>query len=244
MNNFSMSRLGHNSIVFIMYLSLFHTNIKASAVLKYEVERFSPRAHQLMKDHGENAVYNVFIDQVEAYLPNELRIRNKTIRWIDKHVKPARHIIKKTRCHLLTSDQVARQTDPFSFFNAFREHVPYTYVILNDRLIFTESTDKPNKEIYKDKMSKHYLISGLKSNVHFAGEMRIFKHSKKGELFIVFDNASGTYRPPTNLLPGVRELMSANFKKSKRIHFITKSFEQNIDEAKLFAHEEEPIKNL
>lgn len=236
MNNFSTRLLVRDSIVFIMYLSLFHTNIKASAVLKYEVEHFSPRAHQLMKDHGANAVYNVFIDQVADYLPDEHCIRYKTIRWIDKYVKPARHIIKTTRHHLLTSDQMRRQTDAYSFFNAFREHVPYTYVILHDRLIFTESTDKPNKEIYKDKMSKHYLISGLKSNVHFAGEMRVFKKSRKKELFIVFDNASGTYRPPTKLLPGVEKLMIANFKKSKQIHFITKSFEENINAEKLFAH--------
>jgi hypothetical protein len=245
MNRLYVSSLTSQScILLLLYVFFLPCQLLASNKLHYQVERFSPHAHRMMDDHGVNAVYSVFINHTNDYLTNTHFLKNKGIILVNKYIKPARTVVKFVRHHTLRPDPVLRHADPYSFFSSLRQKIPYTYVILQDRMIFTESTAKPNKEVYKDKMSKHYLISGLKPSVYFAGEMRIYKNTATKELFLVFDNASGTYQPTKELLPNLKKLLTANFKKHKKIFFITKSYDQNIDKNRLFAHKKKPFMNL
>lgn len=109
--------------------------------------------------------------------------------------------------------------------------------MLEDRLVFTESTAFPLEEKKKDRLSKHYLISKFQSDVAYAGEMHIYQNPRNRELFLVFDNASGTYLPPSQYLPQLKQLLEYNFSGScDGVYFVTKPHDQKVDTKKLFTH--------
>jgi hypothetical protein len=228
-------------INFIMYGIIFVVPSLAAPSLRFQIEQFSYRAHKMMGDHGKNVVYNVFINNVESYLPIEHPIKSRALRVINEKFSCTTKIIEIARQRILSLTPGIKRMHPKDFFGSLKEGRPYTYVILHDRLILTESTRIPMKEKYKDKFSKHYLISGLAKAVNYAGEIEVFKNFKTNEIFVVFDNASGTFKPWSELLSQLKKLLDSNFGQEKSgLIFVVKPFEEKIDQEKLFSHIAKP----
>lgn len=222
-----------NRLSFLFMSCLLFSKLGAAAEVTYEFQHFSPRAHELMEDHGWNALYKVDLSYVKDYLSAKLPIAPLHTHLIAKRVIPGKSYKLLSRYRALDEAVMATSADPKAFFGSFHEGVPHTYVILKDRLIFTESTSIPSQEKYKDKFSKHYFISGFKNHVYCAGEFYVYKNENGQEIFVVFDNKSGTFRPSEDLLPQLKELLSKNFS-APGLHFSTKHREQQIDKNKLF----------
>lgn len=211
----------------------------------YRLEQFSPSAHKMMGDSGSNAVYHISLSRAADFLPEQHPIKRRTMRHVNDHHLPGKCLLKLARHHILTPEGMIRHAKVFDFFWSFREDVPYTYAIVDDELVLTQSTGIPMKEKYKDRFSKHYLISGLAHHVRYAGEINVYKNSDEDEVFVVFDNASGTYCPPTKLLSDVRRLLDYNFADStSRVYFVVKNYDQTVDERKLLNHDENPFVDL
>lgn len=98
------------------------------------------------------------------------------------------------------------ETTASEFFGKLKLNQKYTYVVLSEKMVLTETCNEPNEQ-YKDLASKHVLLSGLKKYVRFAGEMHIENDRQSGGLLVLFDNASGTYRPPSESLPNLAKLL-------------------------------------
>eukprot|EP01127_Copromyxa_protea_P022108 TRINITY_DN779_c0_g1_i3.p1 TRINITY_DN779_c0_g1~~TRINITY_DN779_c0_g1_i3.p1 ORF type:complete len:530 (+),score=81.85 TRINITY_DN779_c0_g1_i3:800-2389(+) len=81
----------------------------------------------------------------------------------------------------------------------------FTYCLLDDELNFAET----GKTTAKDFTSKHAMHSCAKDEVRYAGEFHV--REEKGRHTLVVDNNSGTYAPPKERLPSVKELFEYNF---------------------------------
>jgi|GEM_PF-2026603 len=239
-NNGVQSLVGR---IIVGFLLLWPKAIWGHDEVLFKNENFSRIANKLMNDHQKNAVYHVGLLGVKEHLPTEHEIKLKFIKKVDSGVIPIKRVIKWYRRWLLRKSPFVRKCESSrEFFSMFKEGVPYTYVILDDEFIFTESARNPLKEKFKNRFSKHYTLSGLKRYVRFSGEFFIYFNKHNHDIFVVFDNASGTYRPPANLLPNVQKLLQYNFqRKASRLYFITKSFDQKIDVERLFAYDDEAI---
>jgi hypothetical protein len=211
------------SIICILFIS---NNTTASQDLIYQIEKFSPISNRIIGGHEKNAIYSIFIEDVYKFLPTTYTIQKKIINKINKssHWKS---IIKFARNSILTPIMITNRIDAKKFFGALKERVPYTYVVLGNMIKITEAPIIPTKERFKNAFSKHYLISSLAHSVHYAGEIHIVKNSFKDEIFVIFDNASGTYKPADELLSSLKELLRKNFNTlNDGLYFMTRSFEQ------------------
>ena len=231
-------------VIGLLYLLLGQRQILASHELNFQVANFSSHAHRMMNDHGTNALYSIRVIGVRDFLPKKYGIKRLLIKLIDDRLIPGKSIVKMARHHFLTHMSTLRFAPSREFFNAFREDHPYTFVISSSHLFITESTNIPKQEKYKNGFSKHYLISNCLSKVYFAGEIHVYKNKTNNEVFLVFDNASGTYKPSVNFLPSLKKLLDYNFFVSGGgMYFVAKSFNQKINKEKLFAHDIYPFED-
>lgn len=214
----------------------------AAADLTYRIERFTPYAHYLMQDHGVNQVFKVLVNDVRDYLPQREKIKRTGVKLVAKGVLPGKCIISLIRHSILEPNDIVRSQSAKMFFGGLPENTPHTYALLENELIFTQTTAIPLRERYKDRFSKHFLISGMQKKVYFAGEFSVIKDKNTREVFVIFDNASGTYRPKSEHLPNFQKLMEANFKEDG-LHLLTRSFGQKIDRAQLLLEKKIPTQN-
>jgi len=236
-NSYNFSVIAKSFIILFLLSELGH----AFHDVVYQTAKYPQLAHKLMGDHGRNAVYHVDLVGVLDFFPVHQAIKAKRVQKLHKAPTVVRKVVKTYRSWLFRPDPGPRQVDPRIFFDSLAKGLPYTYVVLDDKLSFTESTADPKKEKFKNRFTKHYPLSGLREEVNFAGEFYIYKNPKNQDIFLVFDNASGTYQPPPELLPRLRKLLKANFYHPRNhLYFVTKTFEQKIDQAKLFAHAKNP----
>lgn len=75
----------------------------------------------------------------------------------------------------------------------FDVNTKYTYCLNRETLVLAETRTDKNKSKIKDFFSKHGLLCDQK--VCAAGEMSFDKTHSNGNYKMVFDNASGTFRP-------------------------------------------------
>eukprot|EP00667_Euglena_gracilis_P004212 EG_transcript_4229 len=114
-----------------------------------------------------------------------------------------------------TSGRLQTGQDLLKLLNyGLRHGVPhlYTYVILADRLHFSET----GQSALKDMLSKHALLANAQREVRYSGEFHIqpFAPPRDGSSSphrLIVDNDSGTYAPTAELLPVVKALLEANF---------------------------------
>ncbi len=220
------------TLVFLTLWSIESHAMKQGTLI-YKIEDYSPRAHQILQDHGESALYKVSLRDANTYLPWKEPIKRASTRLLSQSFSPARPVMKIVRRGIYRKRPLSRYSDAKDFFSSFHENVPYTYAVLKDKLVFAESTNFPLKEKYRDKFSKHSLISGLKKHVRYAGEFRVFKDSLHEQVVVVFDNASGTFRPASEHLPNLKQLLEHNFAE-EGLHFVIRSFDQVINTEELF----------
>jgi len=203
-------------------------------------------AGHMMHEHSKKARYWISLQEVSAYLPVQHDIKRGSIKLIEQRLVPGKTPLKILSHITYHSKDVSRVRRTKEIFGKLVEDKPHTYVILPDRLIFTESTNIPSSEFMKDKFTKHFLISGLVRKVSYSGEFFVYKNISNQEVFVVFDNSSGTYKPSTELLPEVKKLLDINLNSAtddsrEKIYIVTKSFSQKIDKNKLFNHDPQPF---
>jgi hypothetical protein len=190
-----------------------------------------------MKDDNSD-IYIVTLDGLEEKLMQEFTVKEPIVRRVHHHTLPGKNTIRLAR-HLIyhrAKREVLASGE--EIISRLREDRPYTYVITGNHMIFTESTRNPMHEKLKNFLSKHYMICGLHGGVRYSGEFFIYPKPDSAEVFIVFDNASGTYQPDGNLLPEVQEVLQENFD-GDEIHIRVKRFDQKIDMEKLFGDEDD-----
>eukprot|EP01012_Entosiphon_sulcatum_P002228 TRINITY_DN10445_c0_g1_i1.p1 TRINITY_DN10445_c0_g1~~TRINITY_DN10445_c0_g1_i1.p1 ORF type:complete len:316 (-),score=47.80 TRINITY_DN10445_c0_g1_i1:133-1080(-) len=83
--------------------------------------------------------------------------------------------------------------------------IRYTYVIMDDKMVFSETS----KLFLKDKYSKHAVHARASQLVRYSGEFCI-DYERQGTP-IVIDNDSGTYAPDPQDLPKVSEVLQHTF---------------------------------
>src|SRR4030095_13141023 len=133
------------------------------------------------------------------------------IKTVELGILPGKPLLKLFRHLVVNLDPTVRIESAKDFFNRLQEGRPHTYTVSPYHLIFTESTATPVDEQCKDKLSKHYFISNFLHKVSFAGEFYVYKNPSNKEVFVVFDNSSGTYRPDGEDLPNLKRLLEVNF---------------------------------
>lgn len=208
-----------------------------ASTVTYSVENFSERAKRMMMMHDDNAVYNIEVDGVCQYLPIAQPIKRKAVKRMNHPFVPAKTAVKIVRNLILTEDPRTFRQNSKKFFGSMMQDFPHTYVITDDRLIFTRSTDLPLAEKYRDRFSKHYFISNTAKKVRYSGEMFIYKDERNGNVFVILDNSSGTYKPSAKWIPQLKKLLEHNFSEDG-LYFLTKEWNQGIDQEKLFLHSE------
>lgn len=222
--------------IFFFSLLFLFVHHSYSDTINFKVKVYSNVADKLMKDHGLNGLYKVPLTDVDYYLPELFSIKRRSLKLIDRRLVPGKtalSVLEHCKCE---RSHMEKQATSYQLFSSLREEVTHTYVILDNKLIFTESTDNPILENAKDKLTKHYLLSKLKYHVRYSGEFHVYKNND--DIYVIFDNSSGTYRPDTKYLPQLSLLLNKNFNKKPgsgdRIFFMTKSFNQKLDKEKIF----------
>lgn len=213
--------------------------------INYQSKRVSGMAETLMREHKDKAMYQIPLNDVAAYLPEQHIIKREILKLIAARLVPGKSPIRVLRRFTYYGGHPHSENAKY-FFSQLEENIPHTYVILGDRLIFTESASNPALERLKDIFTKHFLISGLQKRVNYSGEFHVHKNKINDEIFLVFDNSSGTYKPPTELLSNVQQLLNNNLNNDadcsdEKIYIITKAYNQKIDIARLFNHESQPF---
>lgn len=238
----SNSKWNRNFLRFtIVFFALVSQPSFAGVNLTYRVEGFSVRAHELMGDHGENELYKVPMNHVSDYLPQKESIKRRGVKLIAKRLLPGKSLVKLVHHVILMPNKNERSVSPKAFFGGLPEGIPHTYAIVRNKLIFTETTAFPEQEKYVDRFSKHFLITGCSKYVNFAGEFNVIKNKETDEVFVVFDNASGTYKPKSEHLVNLKNLFDANFS-DEGLYFVTKAYGQKISRKQLL--EEKTIVSL
>lgn len=82
----------------------------------------------------------------------------------------------------------------------------YTYVVLDEGMFFSET----GANIAKDFFSKHAVHANASPEVRMAGTFRICETPERA-LILFLDNDSGTYRPSSEHLPILKEVLELNF---------------------------------
>lgn len=229
-NQFIFSRRLFCSIPMFFFFLLSSESVLAREI-SYRT-RDSWLAHKLIGDGGK--LYNIPIVDAEHYLPTHFKIHRSSVKVVDRRIFPGKDIIYLMRSMVYYNDSGVLHGRPSELFGSLNEGIVHTFVVTSDKLIFVESTKNPQTERTKDKLSKHYVISGLKNKVRYSGEFFVYYHPAKKHVHVVFDNSSGTYRPDSNALPQLKLLIDANLS-DENITFHVKSFDQEIDVYKMFA---------
>jgi len=159
-------------------------------------------------------VYKITLDSamVNYYLPQVLPMGPKV--GVLKKAATHRHslgLVLRILRHFMVPDMSNEQpisADDF-FAHQLKLGQKYTYVVLPTKMVLTETCNQPS-ERFKDLISKHALLSGLRKYVRYAGEMHIEREAFSDALTVVFDNASGTYRPPIDELEALAQLLQAS----------------------------------
>lgn len=232
----------------IAFLGAPQSNIYAHTVIIHK-KYFRDTAGHMMHEHDRKSRYWVALHDVNAYLPEEHKIKRKSVKLINDRIVPGKTMLKTMRHFMYYNKDIWCEETIKNIFTSLSENKPHTYVVTYDKLIFTESTNFPSEEIIKDKFTKHFLISGLLKKVNYSGEFHVYKNPENNQVFVVFDNSSGTYQPPSESLPYLQQLLEDNLNSSNdsekdKIYIITKNFKQQIDKEKLFNHDPEPFSQL
>ena len=233
------------NIVILALLILPICNLFAHTITLHQ-NNFSSLAGHMMHEHSQKARYWIYLQGVQSYLPEQHDIKRSSVRLIDQRKVPGKTPLKLLGHMTYHRRDLSHEASTKEMFSNLVEDKPHTYVILPDRLIFTESTSLASSEFMKDKFTKHFLISGLVRRVSYSGEFFVYKNKANNTVFVVFDNSSGTYKPSGELLPQVQKLLDANLNSGikfdqERIFIVTKAFNQKIDKTKLFNHDPRPF---
>jgi hypothetical protein len=97
---------------------------------------------------------------------------------------------------------------------------------LNDRLILTEKTEDNCPILENCKVNKHIFLSNQLEAIRMAGEFQVYTDPRSKKIYIVFDNASGTYTPPLQKAQLLVELLRDTLQPDSRVEFIAKDREQ------------------
>lgn len=228
----------------LLFLSF---NSSYAGAMTYYSKTYTPIAEHLMKDDGHNAIFRVPLDSVFHYLPEDQAIKRKSIKLIANHLVPGKTLLALVR-HYMCDHEIALSSTPHALFASLQEGKTHTYVVLDNALIFTESAEDPARENFKEFLTKHFFLAKLGRSVHFSGEFHVLHNHQTKEIFVVFDNSSGTYKPEGALLPQLKSLLEHSFNSndnsdSGNLIFITKKFNEKVDKEKLFTHDKAPFIN-
>lgn len=217
-----------------------------AGIVTVQSKTYSLLADRLMHDHGHNALYQLPLEDVSQYLWEKQNIKRRSIKLISQGYLPGKMPLDLLRHFSCERDKVIQRMPAYNFFASLGDGKSHTYVLVDDVLVFTETADKTKKEHMKNLITKHFLLSKLQREVLFSGELHVYKNPENGEIFAVFDNSSGTYKPNGKLLPKLGQLLDKNFNSEDdapedHVFIVTKSYNQKIDTAKLFAHEAHPF---
>lgn len=217
------------TILMMFFYLLNMPPLNAGENLEYHTKNFSKFARRLMHESGESEdskLYIVYLADVKTYLPEREKVKRKKINLMANRLIPGKTPICLARKMIYHSKQTLETKSALAFFSDLRKDQQHTYAILNDRIIFTETTNVPVQEKYKDKFSKHGLISGLKRKVHFAGEFKVVERDDK--ITVIINNNSGTYRPKKENLNQLKKLLESNFL-DERLDFIAQNYDENLE---------------
>lgn len=234
-------------LLFILYIAFLPMQQLVAGIITVQSRTYSSMADRLMHDHGHNALYQLPLEHVSDYLWEKQDIKRKSIKLIAKGYVPGKtplHLVRHFSCE---REKFVRRIEAYDFFSSLEESKTHTYVLLDGVLVFTETAVDTSKEHVKDALTKHFLLARLQKEVLFSGEMHIYKNKENGEIFAVFDNSSGTYKPNGKWLPHLAQLLDRNFNSLDEgsyghVFVVTKKYDQKIDMAKLYAHDEHPFK--
>ena len=218
----------------IFIISFCSTSLSAREMTFY-LKEFSNMAHKWIAETGKG-LYIVPLDHVSDYLDDKFPIQLTSIRVMDNRILPGKSLVKLARHIIFHSTGDAKITETTKFFASLTLGRPHTYVVTKNQLIFAESTANPVEERVKDKISKHYVISHMASKVQCAGEFFVYRNAND-DIHVVFDNASGTYRPNSEVMLKLKNLLDDNLA-DQGIYIHVKTFEQKVDVEKMFAHHE------
>ncbi len=224
-------------LVLGIFILSFASASFADKMLTYRVKELSRTAHFFLGDDGHLALYQMPLQWSEL-LQQSFDIKRLAIERIHSHRLPGKSLIRGFSRLFFAKEGKDYQLNPYVFFNSLEEGQPHTYAIVDEMLVFAESSVKPQLEKAKDFYSKHYIISGMSKKVNFAGEFYVYKSDATKEIFVVFDNASGTYRPDATALTSLEELLRLNFA-DKNVHIHVKSFNEDVHVPSLFSHQDD-----
>lgn len=204
--------------------------------ITYFKQEFTSVAHMLIGDSGYNSLYLMPMNNIDQYLSRKFPLQRTSLQAINRRHMPGKSLVRAA-CHAIYHHGgQALQNDAKNIFGWLNEGTPHTFAITKDKLVFVESASKEYSNKAKDIFTKHYVISGMKNNVRYAGEFFVHTNPKNGDVHVVFDNASGTYRPNGSILRHVKSLLEENFG-GPGLHFHVKEYNQRINTLRLFADE-------
>lgn len=216
-------------LLIIFFCLLGMPSLRAEDNLKYYTKNFSSFARRLMHESDETEerkLYVLYLNDVPTYLPEREKVKRQKTNLMAHRIIPGKTPIWLAKKLIFHSKQSVETKSAVDFFSDLPKNQEHTYAILKDRMIFTETTAVPIQEKYKDKFSKHGILSGLKRKVHYAGEFKVIEHN--GQIAVVINNDSGTYKPNKDNLGNLQKLFEANFADEK-LQFIAQDFTQNLD---------------
>jgi|HubBroStandDraft_4_1064222.scaffolds.fasta_scaffold85240_1 hypothetical protein len=217
-------------------------------VIYYQKKMYRGRIDNIMKTNGESALYIVPFENVDQILPEKHKIQRRSLKLVANRYIPGKSLISVGRRYVFQRSENTYNTAVKDLFSSLNKERTHTYVIIGDQMSFAESTNDPKLESAKDIFTKHYLISGQKRRVNFSGEFRVYQNKVNGEVFVVLDNNSGTYKPKREYLNDLKDLLDYNLNQQQDdpeeiVYFVTKNFDQKIDMHKLFNHIPDPFED-
>uniref|UniRef100_A0AAV1T614 C2 domain-containing protein n=1 Tax=Peronospora matthiolae TaxID=2874970 RepID=A0AAV1T614_9STRA len=176
------------------------------------------------EDKRQSFAYHVQLHDISQHLPTD-------ISW-NQEYKKVRHVFSPDhpeatvlRPMVATEHDLVFKHDADTVYGEFEtaadffqlvnggkrqgKMVLFTYVIVETGFFFCE-TGAP---FFKDMLSKHMLLARTQFHVRYAGEFFITESDRSGGYTLHIDNNSGTYAPPEDLLPQVKDLLKSNFHK-------------------------------
>ncbi|KAG6618988.1 putative C2 domain-containing protein [Phytophthora cinnamomi] len=172
-------------------------------------------------DKLQASAYHVQLHNIQQLLPNdhEWNKNYPTIQKIFSPDHPESPVLRKAIAteHAViykhgSTTEYGQLKEPADFFSLLHggkrldKPVLFTYAITSTGWYFSET----GASFFKDMLSKHMLHSGAAFSVKYAGEFRIEK-GHFGKYKLVIDNNSGTYAPPKEDLPKLKEIFEYNF---------------------------------
>ncbi len=223
--------------IFLLGISIASFSISA-AEISYFKKNPTSLANKKVGDIGAYPLFIIPMSGVADELTTKCTIQIERINKIDHHRLPGKSFIYGGRRAIYHKQHYQLKDRPRDIFVNLSENTPHTFALTPNQLKFVESTATPLTEKAKDRFTKHYLISGLKREVHFAGEFFVYRDRAKNEVHVVFDNNSGTYTPDTSYLEQLKKVLELNFK-DEGLFFHVKKFNQKVLVEKMMAGEED-----